>query len=201
MNLQRTESRIVYQHSKYVSGNESESSAAWDSILPGHGVIAIDAAYASSKQLPETTVLPGSDGKLVYVVEAYHVMHCVVRLHGFVRCCRQSLTSISQVNLRQHYLALQHNETWNWSHGHDLHCFDALRQYIMCNIDDTLLHTWGRRDAGLNQEKQCHDWDRLRQWTEDRSASYFDAEPGTGIDRLGNYHEGDGLPVGSLSGT
>jgi hypothetical protein len=101
--------------------------------------------------------------------------------------------------LRQHYTTLQRNETGDWSHPHDLHCFDALRQYIMCNIDDTLLKTWGKRDAGHNQAKMCHDWDRLREWAEERSGSYFDVEPGSGVQHIGNYHEGDGLPIGSLS--
>jgi hypothetical protein len=79
-----------------------------------------------------------------------------------------------------------------------MHCFDALRQYIMCNIDDTLLNTTGHRDAGHGQTKMCNDWDALRDWAEERSASYFDVEPGLGH-RFDNYHAGDGLPVGSLS--
>jgi hypothetical protein len=103
------------------------------------------------------------------------------------------------VNLRQHYVALERNETVSWSRGHDRHCFDALRQYVMCNIDDTLLYTWGKRKSGHDQEKKCHDWDKLRVWAEERSAGYFDVEPGMGIRHIGNYHEGDGLPVGSLS--
>jgi hypothetical protein len=69
----------------------------------------------------------------------------------------------------------------------------------MCNIDDTLLYTWGKRKSGHDQEKKCHDWDKLRVWAEERSAGYFDVEPGMGIRHIGNYHEGDGLPVGSLS--
>lgn len=72
----------------------------------------------------------------------------------------------------------------------------------MCNVDDTLLYTTGHRDAGIGQSKMCHDWDALRDWAEERSAEYYDFEPGTpGIEggHLGKYHAGDGLPVGSLS--
>ena len=68
----------------------------------------------------------------------------------------------------------------------------------MCNIDDTLLYTRGNRDAGHNQGKFCHDRDRLRDWAEERTANYFDVEPGMGMMHLDNYHEGDGLPIGSL---
>lgn len=81
-----------------------------------------------------------------------------------------------------------------------MHCYDALRQYVMCNIDDTLLMTWGKRDAGHHQEKLCHDWDRLREWAGARSAGYLDREPGMGgglvLERGGEM--GDGLPVGAL---
>jgi hypothetical protein len=101
--------------------------------------------------------------------------------------------------LRTHYTALDRDMSGNWSRPHDMHCFDALRQYIMCNIDDTLLWTTGHRESGVGQTKKCHDWDALRDWAEERSASYFDVEPGLGITHLRNYHAGDGLPVGSLS--
>ncbi|KAH8732051.1 hypothetical protein GQ44DRAFT_735723 [Phaeosphaeriaceae sp. PMI808] len=157
MRLQCTEPRTIYQHSKYISDNEEEASAAWNAILPGHG---------------------NTGGKLGYVIEAYHAIHC---------------------ESKEALFALQRNETWDWSHGHDLHCFDSLRQYVMCNIDDTLLHSWGKRDAGHNQAKKCHDWDRLRLWAEERSAAYFDVEPGMGIRHTGNYHEGDGLLFNSLN--
>jgi hypothetical protein len=78
MNLQRTEPRTIYQHSKYVSSNESEASEAWKSILPGHGVVAISPNYAASKNLPDTFVLPNTNGRLAYVIEAYHAIHCIV---------------------------------------------------------------------------------------------------------------------------
>jgi len=86
----------------------------------------------------------------------------------------------------------------------------------MCNIDDTLLWLSGYeqtshldparletshlngRAIGPMQTKKCHNWDALRDWAEDRSASYFDVEPRRGIRHFNNYHGGDGLPVGSL---
>lgn len=76
--MERKMDRRVYQHSKYLSENETEASLAWDSILAGHGVIAVDPKYALQKSLPKTKELPESGGKLVYVIEAYHAIHCVV---------------------------------------------------------------------------------------------------------------------------
>lgn len=80
MPLHRTEPRTIYQHSKYVSSDEDEASEAWESILAGHGVVAIEPEYAAAKSLPNTVVLPNSGGKLTYVIEAYHAIHCIVRI-------------------------------------------------------------------------------------------------------------------------
>ena len=80
-----------------------------------------------------------------------------------------------------------------------MHCFDALRQYVMCNPDDTLLNTTGHRDAGHHMMKKCQDWDALRDWAGERSAHYFDREPGSKENLWFGDDDGDGLPVGSLS--
>jgi hypothetical protein len=198
MNLERTELRTLYQPSKYTSLNETEASEAWNSILTGHGIMAFEPEYALQKNLPDTMELPGSGGKKIYVIEAYHAMHCLVRSWFFSRPVNE-LMYTHQVVMRQHYAALERNERWGWTHHHDLHCFDTLRQYIMCNIDDTLLTTWGKNDVGRNQKKLCHDWDRLRDWAAERLEGYLDFEPGSGIKIPERYHKEDGLPVGSLS--
>jgi hypothetical protein len=103
-----------------------------------------------------------------------------------------------QVTIRSHFVELYHGGKGNWSLPHDMHCFDALRQYIMCNVDGTLLYTNGHRESGVGQVKKCHDWDRLRDWAEEHSADYFDVEPEKGVRHLRNSHAGDGLPWGGL---
>ncbi|CAI6304002.1 unnamed protein product [Periconia digitata] len=170
----RTVERTMYLDSKYTSKSEEVASEAWKSILAGHGVVALEADYIAEKSLPPSTAIPGSDGKFMYLIEAYHTIHCLQ-------------------SIRAHYKALEQGNPWNWTKGHDDHCFDALRQYIMCNIDDTPLWTTGHRESGVGQVKKCNDWDALRDWAEARSANYFDVEPGMGIRHLNNYHEGDGL--------
>lgn len=93
MELQRTEPRTLYQHSKYISSDEQEADEAWESILAGHGVVAIEPEYASAKSLPETVVLPNTGGKFAYVIEAYHAIHCVVRSLT-VHASHQALTKV-----------------------------------------------------------------------------------------------------------
>ncbi|OAG11632.1 uncharacterized protein CC84DRAFT_1080192, partial [Paraphaeosphaeria sporulosa] len=171
---ERTVSRSIYAHSKYMSNDEEVASKAWDDILAGHGVIALDADYIAEKNLPPSVALPDDSGNFMYVIEAYHAMHCTVMI-------------------REHYVLMEQGHAWNWSRPHDMHCFDAIRQYIMCNVDDTILWTNGHRETGHGQEKKCNDWDALRDYAESKSANYFDVEPEKGIMHLDNYHEGDGL--------
>jgi len=70
--------RTIYGHSKYVSMNETEASAAWAAILPGHGIVAIDRQYKEKNHLQQTLMHPNGSGYYVYGVEAYHAMHCIV---------------------------------------------------------------------------------------------------------------------------
>jgi len=68
-------------HSIYVSSNETEAQEAWDSILAGHGIVAIDPEYAKEKGLPKTLTFGNElavGGKYGYAIEAYHAMHCLV---------------------------------------------------------------------------------------------------------------------------
>ena len=105
-----------------------------------------------------------------------------------------------QKYIRQHFISiLSSADPPAWSLEHDFHCFDAIRQQIMCHADDTLLYTTGHRDAGVNQTRQCRDWDALREWATERTACYFDYEAPIGETRWGKCDGGDdGLPRGSL---
>jgi hypothetical protein len=78
LSTRRTESRVVYMPSNYTSHNETEADEAWSGILAGHGVVAISPAYAAQHRLPESVKLPDGSGNSMYVLEAYHAMHCVV---------------------------------------------------------------------------------------------------------------------------
>lgn len=80
-----------------------------------------------------------------------------------------------------------------------MHCFDALRQHIMCMADDSFLYTRSHRDSGVNQLRMCRDWDALRQWVTDHTGCYHDFVPKKGETRWDKCDGGnDGLPVGSL---
>ena len=84
---------------------------------------------------------------------------------------------------------------------HDMHCFDSIRQHVMCAADENLLATTGHNDLGKEQVRMCKNWDLLREWATERTACYHDCEPPAcePEDRWNHCDDGlDGLPRGSL---
>lgn len=63
-----------------MSPNETEAAAAWDAIESGHGDVAVDPRWAASRGLPPSFLHPLDSTRMVYVVEAYHAIHCLVRV-------------------------------------------------------------------------------------------------------------------------
>lgn len=70
--------RIANAHSAFDSSNETIAAAAWDGIEAGHGDVVVDPEWAARQGLPPSAEHPYMPGKSVYVIEAYHAMHCLV---------------------------------------------------------------------------------------------------------------------------
>lgn len=59
--------------------NQTEAvDAAWEAMVPAHGIIAMDKSWAEQRQLPLSMELPSDHTKQVYILEAYHMLHCLV---------------------------------------------------------------------------------------------------------------------------
>ncbi|TGO44702.1 hypothetical protein BOTNAR_0761g00020 [Botryotinia narcissicola] len=139
--------------------------------------------------------------------EADEAWRTMLTVHGIISFPESYATEHNMIETLRYSVespeaALETGTPWDWDIAHDYHCFDSLRQYIMCNPDYTLWYISGHRVNGYMQKKTCQDWDALRDWTEEHTSNYYDQydmEPGTIGDNMWyNYHAGDGLPVGSL---
>lgn len=63
----------------------------------------------------------------------------------------------------------------NYTHTvrHLNHCYDALRQAIMCRADDTPLYVpMDTFYAGNGQQRRCRDWNALEDWVVRHTACY-----------------------------
>ncbi|KAH7094516.1 hypothetical protein FB567DRAFT_600114 [Paraphoma chrysanthemicola] len=165
-----------YWNTPWGAPNTTESDALWKSINTAHGHIAVEHRWAAANNWSQSMDIPGKPGKGMYLLQAYHQLHCL-------RIVRSSLLSLHRSTSPQYTL------------HHILHCFDALRQHIMCHADNTPLYGHGDGMAGDGQLHQCKDWGALRDFATRNTACFRDGEPGmTFEDRFGVCDDGtDGL--------
>ncbi|KAL4935903.1 hypothetical protein BDV06DRAFT_217085 [Aspergillus oleicola] len=138
--------RWITPYSAADNGFESGPDELWDKIQPSHGFIAIDRNWARAHGWPESMYLPSDRSKGVYLLEAYHYLHCLKIL-------------------RKTFWEAVHEKPYTHTPGaHTDHCFDALRQYVICNADATPLYTFGDFTAGDGQSHLCKNWSQLRDY-------------------------------------
>ncbi|KAI1185986.1 hypothetical protein F5B17DRAFT_441418 [Nemania serpens] len=141
----------------YSPANRSDADGLWDEINPAHGIVSVDREWAASQGWPLSGYYPGDKTKAVYLLEAYHLLHCIriMRLTFWEAVDRKPFT----------YHPGPHVD----------HCFDALRQNVQCNADNTPLYSFGDHTAGDGQLHKCKDWVQLRRWAAENTACYRDS--------------------------
>ena len=105
----------------------------WDSIRPSHGFIAMDEEWAFQRDWPESMRLPSDRSKRVYLLEAYHQIHCLVSvlpaITSFWLIHNVILINGSQRILQKTFWEAVEKKPYTWDPStHMTHCFDALRQ-------------------------------------------------------------------------
>jgi len=173
-----TEWKHFYWNTQYSPLNHSESDALWDAILPSHGIVSVDRQWAAERHWPESGYLPSDHSKGVYLLEAYHQIHCLKMLR------KTFWEAVDQKPFTHH------------PGPHLEHCFDALRQSIQCYADSTPLHSFGDKTAGDGQLHKCRNWDQLRDYATKNTACYKDSVQDILLkDHFGFCDDGsDGLP-------
>ncbi|KAF2121025.1 hypothetical protein BDV96DRAFT_641663 [Lophiotrema nucula] len=131
--------------------NREVVDAAWKAIIPDHGIVALDRTWAEERGLLRSMYLPSNPQKVLYVLEAYHQLHCVT-------------------TTRKAFFSLLNGEPLERDLGHYDHCFDAILQTITCTPSTNLLFTFGHRDINQTQLRQCRSWGALRDWATAHSA-------------------------------
>ncbi|PWY87088.1 hypothetical protein BO94DRAFT_466059 [Aspergillus sclerotioniger CBS 115572] len=141
-----------------MNSNRTEEDGLWEAIQPAHGFVAIDRTWAQDHGWPDSMYLPSDGSKGVYLLEAYHYLHCL-------RILRKTFLE-----------AIEGNPFTHPPGAHMKHCFDALRQYIICNADSTPLYSFGDFTAGDGQVHECKDWGQLRDYATRHTACYRDSD-------------------------
>ena len=119
----------------------------------------VDHNWAAAHGLPQALSLPSDHTKGIYLIDAYHSLHCLLSI-------RQSW-----YRLRDHGAEpYESEEEYRGAESHYSHCFDYLLQSIVCNPSDHLFAHQNRLKPGDGQERQCRDWRVLQDWATANSA-------------------------------
>lgn len=63
---------------EYSGDNDTRSDSLWSSIRPARGVVALDHEWAVDHSLPRAQDFLGDPSKGLYIIDAYHQLHCLV---------------------------------------------------------------------------------------------------------------------------
>ncbi|USW52124.1 Putative mycotoxin biosynthesis protein UstYa [Septoria linicola] len=152
---------VTFQPDRRFSGPSShDSDIAWTTLMPpGEGFVTI--------QNPEQYGLPpgknstASHGSALYDISAFHQLHCLTKIREHVSLLRYAASggdgSDDSVD-RAWEKVLKPQE------NHMGHCFDYLRQGIMCAGDMTL--EWPKQGSegivdGWGVQHECKSWDAI----------------------------------------
>ncbi|ORX99417.1 hypothetical protein BCR34DRAFT_576623 [Clohesyomyces aquaticus] len=155
-----TQVKIETLPAGFLDDNMTVSDAYWSSLFPeGDGVVALPQSWVAAKNLPPSIRSPDDQTQSVYIMAAFHQLHCLTHI-------RQMLTSY----YFDESFAITKESVW----GHTRHCMDALRQWILCHPDETLLYKRDGELPGEGQMRTCKNFDAYKEWAEEHSYVYPD---------------------------
>ena len=71
--------RLANIPTRFWSGDEEGENESWSAIEAGHGLVSVSPEYVAAQSLSDSISHPRDPSLRVYVVEAYHGIHCLVR--------------------------------------------------------------------------------------------------------------------------
>ncbi|KAI9163195.1 Oxidase ustYa [Paramyrothecium foliicola] len=157
--------KILQGDQLYGQPPNAESIKAWNDLLPaGRGWVTIQNETALpdlpglNQSLPEHQAFPS----------VFHQLHC---LYSTMDAYYTLLDLLPGGNDNEGHKSSEKREQPTdpgWTTEHLNHCWDYLRQTIMCNADVTL--EWRKYNeqvgTGWGYQHQCKDWDAIIAWAE-----------------------------------
>ena len=153
--------------------NEKAADELWESITTS-GVVALKHSDSAAWELPSAQAFPWDKNYGLYVVSGIHSLHCLV-CFGKHFDVPHYAKLLSQKKARRSTVLAHRGKPQVDDYHHLLHCFDFLRQDILCHADDTPMFSAGydtNLTAGEGQVRQCRDWNRLQEFVEDNTACF-----------------------------
>ncbi|RBR09849.1 hypothetical protein FVER53590_13633 [Fusarium verticillioides] len=139
-----------------------ERDALWDDLYLNFGISRIPRDSAA-KLINKTIPIPGERGQYVIELNVFHQLHCL----NMIR--KRLYIEDGKYDPNHKLTGIEHLE----------HCYDALRQSLMCSADITPL-PWVWSDKAQEAKEvarvthTCRDFDVLRNWAREHAVHHFD---------------------------
>ncbi|KAF7943964.1 hypothetical protein EAE96_010377 [Botrytis aclada] len=156
--------RVMFEEDeRYAAAFSPEIDSAWDDLMPaGRGFILVE----DPKKYGLRPGLPSVNGPDRYSVSVFHQLHCL----GMIR---ESYNSVL-MGVRLHIHGdedLSDSAAQESEKEHISHCFDYLRQAMMCSVDMTIEWAMEMPDGkppftvdGWGITHTCRDWELVLKW-------------------------------------
>ncbi|KAF2171487.1 hypothetical protein M409DRAFT_18604 [Zasmidium cellare ATCC 36951] len=160
------------KHDLFSAPSNAESDEAWASLMPpGDGFLLLPTIVTTPAHLPPGQSHPATNTSTLYDTTLFHSLHCLIHIRTSLSTL---IASIAHDNTQLVYELLVKSQE-----EHVRHCFDYLRQGVMCQGDLTL--EWprteddgsGRRFAvdGWGVGHVCRSWDAVMEFMEEHSVT------------------------------
>ncbi|KAK5997738.1 hypothetical protein PT974_00095 [Cladobotryum mycophilum] len=141
---------VLFEEKEEYKNLSHEYDSSWNKILGPNGGFLVK--------------LDENDQRHHFGISMFHQMHCLIMIRGAVQALYSKLEQagieIPDVEERGEHSHADHFDSNHW-----LHCFDYLRQTLLCNADGTVerprLNTHGVGVVDGMGERKCRDWDAL----------------------------------------
>ncbi|RDK42480.1 hypothetical protein M752DRAFT_266279 [Aspergillus phoenicis ATCC 13157] len=202
----REDGVIKYINMKYEPDPEFQSPivpgkedpwTSWALALENDNGFKIANETAKKHGLPKSVELYRDPGYLIYGLGVYHQLHCLNRLRkSFYPDIFYPNMSTEQIEIHKSSYKHAANTISYTTNSYSDHCFDAIRQAILCHGDISLIYWWDpnytyidddgierytedylkksprERQVGLHaswsSEVQCRDMDAINSWVKER---------------------------------
>jgi hypothetical protein len=152
---------VTWEKTIFASPSTPEADEAWGNDLspPGDGFVLIPNASAYSlppgQPLDSASSEEGAVGE-IYDISVFHQLHCLNHIRTFLFTLKAGIDYNTATETYENLLKAQED--------HVYHCFDYVRQALMCQADLTV--EWPRTEAdgtrvavdGWGVAHQCKNW-------------------------------------------
>ncbi|MCJ1478395.1 hypothetical protein MMC13_007075 [Lambiella insularis] len=145
-----------FEHAtEYASTNLTLAQDLWEGINLDAGMVALPDEWTDSVNLPRAQAFPWDHDKGLYILNSFHVLHCLKSIHRSIR-------------------EYERKQPQTLPLSHITHCLDNLRSDTLCQADDTPRYTSISFVPGsaIGQKRLCRDWNKLLEFARDHNACY-----------------------------